>query len=140
MAGADGPPALEQAKAVVALVDKAAALVAKSGKAAFAEFRKRDSEWFRGDRYIFVYDHKGNVLLNPAFPEREGTNVSGQTDANGKRFHDEIMRMAESAGAGWVDYLFPKPGDTTLSSKWTYVRKVVIDDVPGLVASGFYPV
>ena len=93
MAGANGPLASEQSRAVVALVEKAAALIAKSGKAAFAEFRKRDSEWFRGDRYIFVYDDKGNVLLNPAFPEREGTNVSGQTDANGKRFHDEINRQ-----------------------------------------------
>ena len=140
MAGTNGPPAGEQSRAVVALVDKAAALLAKSGKAAFAEFRKRDSEWFRGDTYIFAYDRNGNVLLNPAFPEREGTNVSGQTDANGKRFHDEIMRVAASAGAGWVDYLFPKPGGTKLSPKWAYVRKVVIHDVPGLIASGFYPV
>ena len=39
----DAPPATEQAKAVENLVNKAAALVDKDSKAAFAEFRKKDS-------------------------------------------------------------------------------------------------
>jgi signal transduction histidine kinase len=88
---------------------------------------------------LFVYDMKANVLLNPAFPQREGTNVTGQKDANGKLFHAAIIREAETEGAGWVDYKFPKPGQTEPSQKWTYVKKVSIDGVTGLVASGFYP-
>ena len=79
----DGPPLSEQAKQTKALVDKAAALIGKNGKAAFSEFRKKDSEWFHGTTYLYAYDLKGNVLLNPAFPKREGTNVSGQKDAKG---------------------------------------------------------
>jgi hypothetical protein len=74
----DTPPATEQAKAVETLVNKAAALIDKEGKVAFTEFRKKDSEWFHGDTYLFAYDMKANVLLNPAFPQREGTNVTGQ--------------------------------------------------------------
>jgi cytochrome c len=35
------PPPSEQAKLTEALVDKAAALIDKDGKAAFAEFRKK---------------------------------------------------------------------------------------------------
>ncbi len=38
------PPTSEQAKRIEAMVNKAAALVESQGKAAFAEFRKRDSE------------------------------------------------------------------------------------------------
>ena len=133
------PPASEKAKQVEAMVDKAATLIDKNGKAAFAEFRKPDSEWFHDTTYLFAYDLKGNVLLNPAFPAREGTNVSGQKDAKGKRFHDEIIQTAELKGSGWVDYMFPKPGQTELSQKWAYVKKVTLDGVPGLVASGFYP-
>ncbi len=61
------------------LVDRAAALVDRNGKAAFAEFRKKDSRMVvHGSTYLFAYDMKGNVLLNPAFPEREGTNVTGR--------------------------------------------------------------
>lgn len=133
------PPASEKAKQIETMVDKAAALIDRTGKAAFAEFRKRDSEWFHGTTYLFSYDLKGNVLLNPAFPQREGTNVMGQKDAKGKLFHDEIIRTAEAKRSGWVDYMFPKPGETKLSQKWAYVKHVTIDGVPGLVASGFYP-
>lgn len=135
----DAPPLSEQAKQTKALVDKAAALIDKNGKTAFTEFRKKDSEWFHGTTYLYAYDLKGNVLLNPAFPMREGTNVTGQKDARGKLFHDEIIKTAETKGSGWVDYMFPKPGQTEASQKWAYVSKVTIDGVPGLVASGFYP-
>ena len=134
-----GPPSSERAKQVEALVTNAAALIDSKGKAAFTDFRKKDSEWFHGDTYLFVYDLSANVLLNPAFPQREGTNVNGQKDAKGKLFHNEIIKTAETKGSGWVDYMFPKPGQTELSQKWTYVKKVMIDGVPGLIASGFYP-
>ena len=82
---------------------------------------------------------KANVLLNPAFPKRGGTNVAGQKDATGKLFHAAIVQVAETTGSRWVDYMFPKPGRTVPSQKWAWVKKVTIDGVPGLVASGFYP-
>ena len=135
----DAPPPTEQANAVETLVNKAAGLIDKEGKAALAEFRTKDSEWFHGDTYLFAYDMKANVLLNPAFPQREGTNVTGQKDAKGKLFHQAIIDTAATKGSGWVDYWFPKPGQTEPSQKWTFVKRVTIDGVPGLIASGFYP-
>ena len=133
------PPASERSRQVEALVNKAASIIDQDGKASFAEFRKRDSEWYHGDTYLFVYDMNANVLLNPAFPQREGTNVTGQKDLLGKLLHAEIIHVAETKGSGWVDYMFPKPGRTEASEKWAYVKKVTIDGAPGLVASGFYP-
>jgi cytochrome c len=133
------PPATERAKLVEALVNKAATVIDENGKAGFSEFRKKDSEWFHGDTYLYVYDLKANVLLNPAFPQREGTNVAGQKDSRGKLFHNEIIQVAQTRGSGWVDYMFPKPGQTEPSQKWAYVKRVTIDGTPGLVASGFYP-
>ena len=133
------PPSSEMAKHVEALVNAAAVLIDTEGEAAFADFRKKDSVWFHGDTYLFVYDLKANVLLNPAFPQREGTNVNGQKDADGKPFHNAMIQVAETKGSGWVDYMFPRPGQTAPSQKWTYVKKVTVDGVPGLVASGFYP-
>jgi signal transduction histidine kinase len=133
------PPPSPRAQECEALVNKAAALIDAKGRAAFSELRTKGSEWFHGDTYLFAYDLKGNVLLNPAFPAREGTNVSGQKDANGKLLHDAMIKTAESEGSGWVDYVFPKPGQTQPSQKWAFVKAVKIDGVPGLVASGFYP-
>ena len=133
------PPVSAQSKQVEALVEKAAALIGEKGKAAFAEFRKPDSEWFHGNTYLFAYDMQANVLLNPAFPQREGTNVTGGKDARGKLLHQAIIETAERKGSGWVDYWFPKPGQTEPSQKWTYVKKVMLDRTPALIASGFYP-
>ncbi len=133
------PPTSDQAKRIEAMVNKAAALVETQGKAAFSEFRKRDSEWWFGNTYLFVYDKDMNVLLNPAFPKREGTNVHGDKDVNGKLFHDEFMKVIHSKGSGWVDYMFPKPGQTQPSRKWSYVKAVKIDGTTGLIGAGFYP-
>ncbi len=137
--GQTAPPDSPQSRKIVALVDRAAALVNAHGKAAFDEFRRKGSEWSDGQTYLFSYDQKGNVLLNPAFPKREGTNVSGQTDANGKKLHDLMLETARTKGSGWVDYMFPKPGQTTPSHKWTYVKRVTLDGAPALVGAGFYP-
>ncbi len=124
------PPTSEQAKRIEAMVKKAAALVKKQGKAAFSEFRKPDSEWWFGNTYLFAYDQSLNVLLNPAFPKREGTNPRGQKDANGKAFHDEFLKVVQTKGSGWVDYMFPKPGQTQPSQKWSYVKGVKIEGTP----------
>jgi len=132
-------PTSEQAKRIEAMVNKAAALVETKGKAAFSEFRTRNSEWWFGNTYLFVYDQNLNVLLNPAFPKREGTNPHGEKDANGKAYHDEFLRVVQSKGSGWVDYMFPKPGQTQPSQKWSYVKAVNIDGTPGLIGAGFYP-
>jgi len=136
----NAPPPSEEAKQIETLVTEAAALVESQGKAAaFAQFRTRNSKWWFGNTYLFAYDQNLNVLLNPAFPQREGTNVHGQTDANGKRMHDEFLKVVRTEGSGWVDYVFPKPGRSEPSRKWTYVKAVNIDGTPGLIGAGFYP-
>jgi Ni/Co efflux regulator RcnB len=139
VASQQSPPASEQAKRIEMMVNKAAALVESQGKAAFAEFRKRDSEWWFDNTWLFAYDQKLNVLLNPGFPKREGTNPRGEKDANGKPFHDEFLRVVQTKGSGWVDYMFPKPGQTQLFHKWSYVKAMKIEGVPGIIGAGFYP-
>jgi cytochrome c len=133
------PPPSEQVKKIEALVDKAAALVNSKGKAAFAEFRKEGSEWWFGETYLFAYDMNLNVLLVAAFPENEGKNQTGKKDSNGKLYHDEFVKVVQSKGSGWVDYMFPKPGQTQPSQKWSYVKAVKVDGVPALIGAGFYP-
>lgn len=134
----DQPPAAAEAKRIEALVNKAAALVESKGKAAFAEFRQRGSEWWSGDVYVFAYAPDGTVLLNPAFPAREGRAYHGEKDRKGKAFHDELMKVAQTKGSGWVDYWLPKPGQTDPSQKWSYVKAVKADGIL-LVGAGFYP-
>lgn len=134
-----GPPPSAEATKIEALVNKAAALVDKEGKSALTEFRKRESEWWSGNTYLFAYDVNLNVLLNPAFPQREGTNAHGEKDANGVFFHDEFVKVVKAKGSGWVSYMFPKPGQSQPSEKWSYVKGITVDGTPGLIGAGFYP-
>ena len=134
----DGPPSPAEAKRIEVLVNKASAFVDGKGKAALSEFRERGSEWWSGDVYIFAYAPDGTVLLNPAFPAREGHSYHGETDKKGKAFHDELIKTAQTKGSGWVDYWLPKPGQTEPSQKWSYVRAVKADGI-ALVGAGFYP-
>src|SRR5271169_95981 len=115
------PPDSEKVKQIVALVDKATALIDSKGKSVFPEFRKTDSEWLSGDTYLFVDDMKGIVLFNGGFPKQEGTDLSGLKDSNGKLIIVEFQKVVQSKGSGWVDYMFPKPGQSQPSQKWSYV-------------------
>jgi len=133
------PPASDQAKRIQTLVERAAALVDNKGKEAFSEFRQRGSEWFSGDTYIFAYAPDGTVVLNPAFPAREGRSYHGEKDKKGKAFHDEIIRTAQTKGSRWVDYWLAKPGQTEPSQKWSYVKAVKAEGV-AVVGAGFFPV
>ena len=38
--------------------------------------------------------------------------MAGEKDKNGKPFHDEFMKVVQTKGSGWVDYWWPKPGET----------------------------
>ena len=53
------PPNAEKAKQIEALVNRAASIVETEGKAAFARFRERGSEWWTGDVYVFSYSPDG---------------------------------------------------------------------------------
>jgi len=133
---AAAPPESEQAKTIVALVEKAAALIDSKGKSIFPEFRK--GEWRTGDTYLFVDNLKGMVLFNGGFPKDEGSDHIGLKDSNGKAFVAEFVTVVKSKGSGWVDYLYPKPGQSQPSQKWSYVKTVNIDGTPAFVGAGFY--
>jgi cytochrome c len=133
------PPDSERAKQIVELVNKAAQLIDNKGKAVFSELGKPDSEWRQGDTYVFVDDMKGVQIFSGGFPILTGKDVSTFKDANGKPFFQKFIKTVQSKGSGWVDYMWPKPGQNQPSQKWSYVKAVTIDGTPGLVGAGFYP-
>jgi signal transduction histidine kinase len=133
------PPHSERAKQIVALVNKAAQLIDSKGKAVFPELGKPDSDWRQGDTYVFVDDMKGVPIFSGGFPILNGKDVSTFRDANGKPFFQKFIKTVQAKGSGWVDYMWPKPGQRQPSQKWSYVKAVTIDGTPGLVGAGFYP-
>ena len=90
------------------------------------------------DVYVFVDDHKGIELVNPVFPELEGTDLIDFKDANGKLVIREIIEMLRDKDSGWMECMWPKPGTTTPSKKLCYIRKVKVGDRTLYVGAGVY--
>ena len=89
------------------------------------------------DSYVFALNLDDNkVIAHPVTPTLLGTDPMALKDVNGKMFFAEFVNVAKDKGEGWVDYMWPKPGDKTPVPKVTYVYKV--PDFPVAVAAGIY--
>lgn len=123
---------------VVDAVDSAVKLIEREGVKAFDTLRNRRSQYIYQDTYVFAIAEDGVELLNAAFPKLEGRNVIDYKDADGNYFVREFFNVAKNKGHGWVDYLWPKPGDVEKSHKSTYVRKAMMDGKMVIVGAGLY--
>lgn len=133
------PPQTEQAKQTIAFVDKAAALLAGKGKAAFPEFKMKGGEWWQGDTYIFVFDMNGTPLMHPVYPQYEGVNLINIRDIHMNAFVQQATGIAKAKGSGWFDFMLPRPGQAVPTQKFAYVRTVKIPEGETLVVgSGFW--
>ena len=120
------------------VVDRAAALVAERGSAAFTELRDKQGPFVFMDTYVFVNTPDGFEPVNGGQPSMEGKNMLGLTDVKGKKLVDEYIAAAMQNGSAWVDYWWYKPGHNTPARKQTYVKKVQHGADTYIVGSGFY--
>lgn len=123
---------------VVDMVKDAAGQIEKNGTAAFPLFHDPTGPFLAKDAYIFVFDGKGIDLVNPAFPNLEGRNLLELKDSHGKQLIREMLEVVQTSGAGWVDYMWPKPGESVSTQKSAYVSKAKIGDQWVLVGAGVY--
>ena len=75
-----------------------------------------------GEEYFFITDLAPRMIMHPIKPELDGTDVSRNADPNGKLLFREFVRVVEADGAGFVDYLWPKPGSAQPVAKLSYVK------------------
>ena len=123
---------------VVDMVASAVHEIEAQGEKAFEEFHDKRGPYRVKDAYIFVFDPSGVDLVNPAFPNLEGRNLFGLKDTQGKELIREMFQVVESQGEGWVEYMWPKPGDSVSTQKSAYVTKASLGDDWVLVGSGVY--
>lgn len=77
------------------------------------------------DTYVFCLDlEKKCNIAHPIKPKLIGKNLMGAKDPNNKMFFAEFISVAQTQGEGWVDYMWPKPGEKAPSKKLTYVYRV----------------
>ena len=56
----------------------------------------------------------------------------------GKYLDREIIEVAQTKGSGWVNYMWPKPGESVPTQKSAYVHKANLDGKPVAVGCGVY--
>lgn len=78
---------------------------------------------FAHDDYYFIYDFSGKAVMVAGNPALEGKNMLGKTDAAGFKLWDAIVETGKS-GSGYIDYVFPRPGQTEPKPKRGYVAGV----------------
>ncbi|MDD5495652.1 MAG: cache domain-containing protein [Candidatus Omnitrophica bacterium] len=120
------------------VVDEASKLIEKKGAKAFADIRDKAGAFTFLDTYVFVDTPDGVEVVNAAFPSIEGKNMMNFRDVGGKYVVMDYINAALTKGSAWVDYLWPKPGETNPSIKYTYVRKVNHGNEVFIVGSGAY--
>ena len=121
------------------LVKEAAELIEENGEAAFPELREEETKWFNNDTYVFVWRTDGIRVVYPPDLEGEGQNMSTLIDSTGKQIGRLFIEIALSEdGEGWIDYKWPKPGESEQSNKKTYIKLAIYGENSFLVGSGFY--
>jgi len=119
-------------------VMEAAALLEKEGKSAFRKFQGKNSKFIFAGTYMWINDYNGVMLMHPLKPAMNNQNLIGLKDSNGKRFFVDMITKCKENGSGWVDYMWPKPGEKERSLKVSYVHKTKCDGEEIVVGCGVY--
>jgi methyl-accepting chemotaxis protein len=86
--------------------------------------------------YFWINDFGPKMIMHPMKPALDGKDLSGFKDPNGKYLFVEMAKVAKAKGAGFVDYMWPKPGATEPQPKISYVK--AIPSWGWIVGSGIY--
>ena len=123
---------------IIEKVEAAAKLIAKEGDAAFSKFKGKGSDFLFSGTYIWIHDMTGKMLMHPIKHKMEGKALLNLKDKNGKLFFVEMNKIAKEDGAGWVEYVWPKPGETEVSPKISYVKLATKGKKEYIIGCGVY--
>ena len=116
---------------VESAVQSAVAQHARIGELGEAQAKERALQAIHGMRYggsdgkseyLYIYDKAGTTVMHPFRPEWIGRNVVEEVrDGKGRYTLKDILAIAGSTGAGFVDTSFPRPGTSEAVDKLQYV-------------------
>ena len=123
---------------VVAKCQDAAKLIQDKGiDSAIQTIGDKGGPFVWKDSYVFLMNMDGKMLAHPIKPAlTQKETLVDVKDTAGKPLFMEFIELANSKGQGWVDYMWPKPGEDKPAEKTTYIYRV-----PGsqyFVGAGIY--
>ena len=114
---------------------------AKANALPLAEAQKRAMETVKNlrydkDDYFWINDLSPKMIMHPIKAEMDGTDVSNFADPNGKRIFIDFVETCKKGGAGFVNYMWPKPGHSQPVLKISYVK--LLPEWGWVIGSGIY--
>ncbi|WP_404406280.1 methyl-accepting chemotaxis protein [Pelagibacterium halotolerans] len=136
----------ERKTMLTAMTDSAVSIIesyaglADAGTLSEAEAQLQALETIRAMRYnesdyLWINDMTPVMVMHPIKPELDGQNLSAIEDPNGKRLFMAFVDAVRQNGAGFVDYMWPKPGSDQPQPKLSYVKGT---DWGWIVGTGVY--
>ncbi len=77
---------------------------------------------YSGNEYFWVNDMSPKMVMHPIRPELDGKDLSDNKDPTGQRLFVEFVKVVKAQGAGYVAYMWPKPGSDKPVQKASYVK------------------
>ena len=126
-------------KVCMAKCDAAAKMIIEEGMAkAICAINDKNGKFVDGPIFVYMMNMDAVMMAHPIAPSLIGKNLSGVVlkDKQGKEHPMMLVNVAKNKGAGWVRYMWPKPGEKNPSEKTVYILRVEGTNV--FVAAGFY--
>ena len=123
---------------VIAKCEAAAKMVQEKGvELAGQAIGDKQGPFVWKDTYVFLMDLDGKMIAHPIKPElTEKDTLVEVKDTDGKPLFVEFVEVAGKKGEGWVDYMWPKPGQDAPAAKSSYIYRV--EGTPYFVGAGIY--
>ena len=91
---------------------------------------------YEGSEYFYIIDDQVRMVMHPIKPALDGTDLTAMTDPVGKALFVAMADVAKAQGAGYVSYMWPKPGAEQPVDKISYVSR--FEPWGWIVGSGVY--
>ncbi|GEA02941.1 methyl-accepting chemotaxis protein [Alteromonas sp. KUL17] len=78
---------------------------------------------YDGSNYFWIQDQTPSMVMHPIKPALDGKDLRTFKDGKGKTFFIEMAQKIKANGDGFVDYVWPLPGEETPTDKISYVKE-----------------
>ena len=114
------------AQEVIQKVSEAVEYISKAGESCFKEFNDPNGKWVWGGTYVFIMkcDPFPSLVTHPIKPKLIGKDLSKLKDKTGNYFFIQLCEVTKMPKGGWVEYLWPKPGEKKASRKLSFCRQI----------------
>lgn len=97
------------------------------GKITEAEGKQRAIEAvkalrYNGAEYFWINDMQPKMVMHSINPALDGTDLTENKDPTGMHLFVEMVKTVKTSGAGFVPYMWPKPGSANPEKKVSFVK------------------